>query len=616
MRATTLGFVAGLLAAACPPKAPADDVLSTLRPGHPRLYLLDRDLAALKTRVTSNPTAKAWYAKLKRDGEEILTQSPVVHGLKEPRKPFQSMIDQSLRALDRVSTLALLYRLDGDRRWLDRARKEMLAVASFPDWNPNNFLDSAILSHALAIGYDWLHKDLSETDRKTVREALVGKGLKPGLKEYREKGWWTEATFNWNQICNCGMTVAALAVADDDPAVAKEVVDAARRSIVKAMKSFAPDGGWAEGPFYWNHATRHNCQFLDAVSTALGTDFDLKEMPGFSATDRFWTHVGGPSGLLFNFADSYDAAGGAAQMLWLAREFRHPWAAAREANVTARQIDAFHLIWSDALDTAKPDPKLPTDALFRGAEVACFRSAWDDPKAVYVGFKGGDNQASHAHLDLGSFVLDADGQRWAIDLGGDSYGLPGYFGEKRWEYFRTNTQSHNTLTIDGKNQDPKAKATIVAFQSSKSWSFAVADLTKAYGTQVSVARRGIALLDRRRVLVQDELTPSAPSEVTWKMLTRATISVDEATATLKQDGATLTVRVLEPSGAKFEVQRASAPPPQNPNRGVSTLAVRVTAQAKSTRIVVILEPGSRPTVSPKVEPLDQWVAEGKLPRER
>jgi hypothetical protein len=376
MRATILGFVAGLLAvAAYPPEATADDVLSTLRTVHPRLYLLDRDLPALKNRVSSNPTAKTWYAKLKRDGEEILTQSPVVHKLKEPRRPFQSMIDQSLRALDRVSTLALLYRLDGEGRWLDRARTEMLAVAAFPDWNPWNFLDTAVLTHALALGYDWLYKDLSATDRTAVREALLGKGLKPGLKDYRENGWWTEANHNWNQICNCGMTVGALAVADEEPDVARKVVNAARLSIVKAMKSIAPDGGWAEGPFYWNHATRQNCQFLDAVSIALGTDFDLKAMPGFSATDRFWTHVCGPSGLLFNFADSFESAGGAAKMLWFAREFRHPWAAAREANVATRHVDAFHLIWSDALDSAKPDTTLPTDALFRGVEVAFFRSA-------------------------------------------------------------------------------------------------------------------------------------------------------------------------------------------------------------------------------------------------
>jgi len=36
-----------------------------------------------------------------------------------------------------------------------------------------------------------------------------------------------------------------------------------------------------------------------------------------------------------------------------------------------------------------------------------------DAGAAFVGFKGGDNAASHAHLDLGEFVYDAGGVRWA-----------------------------------------------------------------------------------------------------------------------------------------------------------------------------------------------------------
>ena len=31
----------------------------------------------------------------------------------------------------------LLYRLEGDRKWLDRAYPEMVAVSAFPDWNPS-----------------------------------------------------------------------------------------------------------------------------------------------------------------------------------------------------------------------------------------------------------------------------------------------------------------------------------------------------------------------------------------------------------------------------------------------------------------------------------------------
>ena len=56
---------------------------------------------------------------------------------------------------------------------------------------------------------------------------------------------------------------------------------------------------------------------------------------------------------------------------------------------------------------------LPLAAAYRGVDVAFLRSAWNDPNAIFAGFKGGDNRANHSHLDLGSFVLDAAGQRWA-----------------------------------------------------------------------------------------------------------------------------------------------------------------------------------------------------------
>ena len=59
------------------------------------------------------------------------------------------------------------------------------------------------------------------------------------------------------------------------------------------------------------------------------------------------------------------------------------------------------------------------------------RSDWLDPSAMFVGIKAGTNRVNHSHLDLGTFVLDALGQRWAVDLGGDNYNLPGYFGNKR-----------------------------------------------------------------------------------------------------------------------------------------------------------------------------------------
>ena len=44
--------------------------------------------------------------------------------------------------------------------------------------------------------------------------------------------------------------------------------------------------------------------------------------------------------------------------------------------------------------------------------LAVFRSSWTDPNAVFLAIKAGTPSASHAHLDIGSFLLDADGVRW------------------------------------------------------------------------------------------------------------------------------------------------------------------------------------------------------------
>ena len=67
------------------------------------------------------------------------------------------LLTVSRTVLERVTTLALLYRLDGDPRWVARAREELLAAAGFSDWNPSHFLDVAEMCHAFAIGYDWLY---------------------------------------------------------------------------------------------------------------------------------------------------------------------------------------------------------------------------------------------------------------------------------------------------------------------------------------------------------------------------------------------------------------------------------------------------------------------------
>ena len=466
-RRLAIGILAVLVPLACSLPACAEDpaatrstaeIMRALRPRHPRLYVLDDDIAIVKQQIKTDARLKRWYDRLEKDAEKMIKEPPVVHRLIGPR-----LLDQSRAALRRISTLAGLYRLDGDHRKADRARRELLTAAAFPDWNPSHFLDVAEMTNALAIGYDWLYPVLSDADRTRIRQAIVDKGLKPGLQVYESGRGWPTVIHNWNQVCNGGLTVGALAVADREPELARKIVDHARRSIVRAMASFAPDGGWAEGPGYWNYATEYNVFFLSAVESALGTDFGLKLMPGFAETGLFRMQFIGPLNRTFNYADAHDSPGTAAQMFWLARAFSRPEYAEHELRWWAIAAAIFHLLWSARLPAPPSEPAQPLERFYRGIDVAFFRSAWNDKNALFVGFKGGDNKANHSHLDLGTFVLDALGQRWAVDLGGDDYNLPGYFGKERWNYYRLRTEGHNTLTIRGENQNPKARAHLIGF---------------------------------------------------------------------------------------------------------------------------------------------------------
>jgi len=152
--------------------------------------------------------------------------------------------------------------------------------------------------------------------------------------------------------------------------------------------------------------------------------------------------------------------------------------------------------------------------------------------------------------------------RWAMDLGPDSpnafYDLPGYFDNKqrRWTYFRTNNYSHNTVTPGDALQSRHIVAPIVTFGTVPDRGFAVADLTSAYPTEVTSLRRRIALLDRARVLIQDEYQPTRPGMLLhWTMVTGAEIGLaaDGRTASLTKNGHLLRVEILEPDSARWHI---------------------------------------------------------------
>ncbi len=562
--------------------------LESLQPRHPRLLAFDTDIARVRTLIRTDPAAKIVHERLLAEARKIQAAPPVEFRLIGPR-----LLDKSRTALGRIYTLAFLYRLNGEKQYLDRALVEMKAIAAFPNWNPSHFLDTAEMTHAFAIGYDWLYPALSKAERAWIREAIVQKGLEPALEFYENRRGWVLAKHNWNQVCNGGIVLGALAVAEDEPARAEQIVREAVASIPQAMNSYAPDGGWNEGPGYWDYATRYNVFFLAGLETALGTDFELSRLKGFDQAGEFRVYFSSPVGKTFNYADASDGLNTCEAMLWLARRFAQPVYAGQQLQLltTRTRAHALDLIWWPERSSSPQQARWPLDKIYEGVQAAFLRGSWTDPDTIWIGAKGGDNKANHSHLDLGSFVLDSQGVRWALDFGGDDYNLPAYFGNKRWTYYRLRTESHNTVMIDGENQDPKGEAKILSRELTPERASVTFDLSGAYPGKVTRHERTVAMPTRQSVRIVDEIDAPQPVDVLWGMVTDADVDAHASRAVLTKNGKVITLRLSSPEGGVFAIVPTQPAKPQRQNEGTRKLVVRLPGKVKHVRIAVEMTNG-------------------------
>jgi hypothetical protein len=591
---------------------PAADILARLRPGHPRLVLTDQRLAELKKLAQTDKLLAMAVKDVIAQADALAAKPELVYHKIGPR-----LLSVSRDCVNRMYCYGLAWRVTGDEKYVAKARATMLTVCGFADWNPSHFLDTAEMSHGVGIGYDWFYDKLDEPTRKTIRQGLIRLGMEPGLECYRGKGaWWRNDEHNWNQVCNMGLSIGALAIADTDGQCAGKILANAVASLPRALKTYAPDGAWGEGPGYWSYATSYTAYGLAAMDTALGTDFGLSGIPGLDKAGFFPIYTTGPTGMLFGFADAHTPMKrrNLPELLWLARRYDNQFFALTEREIIAQhRADPRDVIWY--IPPAAAPQKADLARLFRGpVPVAVFRTAWANPNAVFLAFKAGYNMVNHAHLDLGQFELDALGVRWVRDLGSDDYDLPNYWGSsqdaQRWKYYRLGTSSHSVVTLDGDNQNVAAVAKITDFLADGKDGFAVADLTSAYTPKATSARRGVRMVAGQAVLVQDELDIAKCCQAVWGITTDAKVSAAGAAATLTLDGRVLTARILQPQGAKFAVESAEQKPPQAPNTGVSRLVFRVPAQPGPLRLAVLLTPQApgapAEAAFPKIIPLADW----------
>lgn len=574
-----------------------------LREGHPRLVTSATDIAQLRMLVQENQQAGELYASFQKAAKELEASSPVFFPARGNK------LGRSRKLLSRVYLLGVLSQLTEDsalrRNYSAQVWRQLQPALKAESWTTGRtpFLAVGETMHALAIAYDWFYSDFSEDQRSAIRDSLIHNGLERYVAGVADGKEWNTKQGNWAFVCHGGAALAALAIAEHDPDIAEKVLETAIPAISTALQSFSPDGAWWEGLTYWGYATRYATYALAGMTTSMGHDLGLAEERGLAESGLFAIYATGPSGLVFNYADSDDTVGDENQMFWLGKRFDQPIYAwfQREhfVNDLLRRIQgkesvlaelerdprpyALNLLWYSPSGSAQDLEGLPRVRIFRAkdVEIGVLRSGWQKDD-LYLGVKGGLSNAGHAHLDLGSFVLDARGYRWAVDLGKDDYQIPGYWdskGGRRWDIYRLSSRGHNTFLVDGGNQSAGAFAHVQGSFDDAERPVVLVDLTAAQSARgVRSASRSFALdMAGQSVEIVDRLETEKPLSYEWIMHTPANAEVDGSRVVLEQRGERMIVRLLQPGGVTFRAEPANPgtrPAGQAPNDGITRLSFR------------------------------------------
>lgn len=589
---------------------------------HPRIMLLKGEETQIKELIASDATWKKMHNTIIGECNVIITK-PELERVMTGRR----LLGTSRELLRRVFFLSYGYRMTANKRYLEKAEKEMLAVSQFTDWNPSHFLDVAEMTMGVAIGYDWLFNELPESTKETIKQAIVKKGLNPSKES--KYNWWLKTENNWNQVCNAGMTFGALAVQENYPILANEIIERAFASIPLSMEVYKPEGVYPEGYGYWGYGTTFNILFICAVEKALGSDRGLSRSPGFLQTSDFLKHMIAPSGKNFNWSDNGLGANLSPAMFWIAQKSDKPsvlWSEKEFLKIDdfskfkgIRELPAI-MIWAKNIPLDKITE--PEEKFWFGQgtnPVAMMRTSWTDPNAIFLGFKSGSPSVNHGHMDVGSFVMEADGVRWASDPGMQNYesleskGMS-IFGRtqdaQRWTIYRMNNHSHNVITIDNQHQQVKGFGKIDAYSDAEEFSYVVSDISSVYDGQMKQVVRGVAMKDGKYVVVRDEVeTLGKETKLKWAMFTFADVELGENSAILNQDNKKLYIQVKSPSNVEMKtwstvpINDYDAP---NPGTVMVGFECNLPANSKASFEVLLIPEKSRNSATYTNKNLRDW----------
>ena len=519
---------------------------------HPRLWMTNDRLSDFVDAVKADPEYCTWstfYAKsvlpwMDRD----IIREPAGYPDHQRTAPIwrQTYIDLQ-EVWYAIRHLAIGGRVTGDAAMTARAKEWLLETAG---WDPMGVTSRAYtdewayrVCNALAWGYDWLHQDLSEDERATVRTALLER-----TRDIAEHAILNAKIhlfpYDSHAVRSVSLVIVPACIAllgDDENDDARDWLN---YSIEFLSTVYSPwgdsDGGWAEGTHYWMMGIAYLIDSANRLKSYIG--LDLYKRPFFQNTGDFPLFCKAPNTRRATMGDDSTmgdlpcvktglnlrqfagATGNGAYQWYCDENLRtNPGTEMAFYNWGWWDTNFDELVFQTDFPVVEATPPVSGLRHFKGIGWVGVQHAMDDPDShIHFVFKSSQfGSISHSHGDQNSFCMSAFGEDMAIQSG--HYVA---FNSSMHRTWRRQTRSKNAILINGKGQyaeKDKSKAMaatgrILAAETHEDHYLIRGDATGAYQSlspEVIRAEREIYFVRNSYFVIIDKVDAETPVTVDW-----------------------------------------------------------------------------------------------------
>jgi hypothetical protein len=373
------------------------------------------------------------------------------------------------------------------------------AGAGLPDIN-DPFVDLGVGEIASDLSWTWylFHDEFDKIHpliASRLKQEITNKALIPyySRNDFWYMGFTGGRPNNWNPWINYNMLNCFLLIeTDPDKKVAE--VNKIINSLDKFLNGYSDDGGCDEGPSYWSAAGALLYESLEILKDATAGKFDVFSDQLIQNIGKYFYRVNIHAPYFINFADADATTMGNASAVYrygkaINDQIMQQFGAylgnlgkLGDHSPDGKICDQIKsLALADEIKNAVAKEALVSDFWLPDTEIGGARDKEGSFAGFFFGAKGGFNEESHNHNDVGSCVMYYNGKPCLIDLGREEYKAK-TFSPHRYEIWTMQSGFHNLPVINGTDQKEgrNFKARNSSFKSSSKTVTFSTDIAGAY----------------------------------------------------------------------------------------------------------------------------------------